>query len=40
MTYIDHVAVINGGVLTVRTSGGMIQPQRGGGLRELGVYPL
>ncbi|MGO4209833.1 right-handed parallel beta-helix repeat-containing protein [Terriglobus sp. 2YAB30_2] len=32
---IDHVTVINGGVPTVRTSGGMIQLQRGGGYNIL-----
>lgn len=35
MAYIDHVTVINGGVPTVRTSGGMIQLQRGGGYNIL-----
>ena len=30
MAYIDHVTVINGGVPTTRTSGGMIQLQSGG----------
>ena len=35
MAYIDHVTVINGGVPTTRTSGGMIQLQRGGGYNIL-----
>ena len=35
MAYIDHVTVINGGVPTKRTSGGMIQLQRGGGYNIL-----
>lgn len=35
MAYIDHVTVINGGVPTIRTSGGMIQLQRGGGYNIL-----
>lgn len=35
MAYIDHVAVINGGVPTKRTSGGMIQLQRGSGYNIL-----
>lgn len=35
MANIDHVTVINGGVPTIRTSGGMIQLQRGGGYNIL-----
>ncbi|HMG03099.1 MAG TPA: right-handed parallel beta-helix repeat-containing protein [Edaphobacter sp.] len=35
MANIDHVTVINGGVPTTRTSGGMIQLQRGGGYNIL-----
>jgi len=35
MAYIDHVTVINGGIPTKRTSGGMIQLQRGGGYNIL-----
>jgi len=35
MAYIDHVSIINGGVPTTRTSGGMIQLQRGGGYNIL-----
>ncbi|WP_260706027.1 right-handed parallel beta-helix repeat-containing protein [Edaphobacter flagellatus] len=35
MVNIDHVSVINGGVPTIRTSGGMIQLQRGGGYNIL-----
>jgi parallel beta-helix repeat protein len=35
MAYIDHVTVVNGGVPATRTSGGMIQLQRGGGYNIL-----